>query len=208
MGKTMYDICGINDEDFLRIYAECGTVRATARHLGVSTRTVSKYRMEAGLKVIAHRPKTAPGTLTFAHDTGVVAKWLREHPGQRLPYAYDEAAALTGLPVETLRRFVERRNKKIKRWALSLGPLNRLLSTTLVSTEGRKVPARYLKEYALSVDSRMGTIRIRGKLTATCELEFLVTVAAYASFFAQDFYAKSAASAEALGAELPESSGA
>ena len=204
MGKTLYEICGIDNEDFLRIYAECGTVAATARHLGVSKRTVSKYRMEAGLKVIAHRPKTAPGTLTFAHDTGAVAAWLREHPGVRLPYAYGEAAELTGLPVEMLRRFVERRNKKIKRWALSLGPLNRLLSTTLVSTEGRKVPARYLKEYTLSVDSRMGTIHIRGKLTSTCELEFLVTVAAYAKLFAQDFYSKSEFSA----AKLAESGGA
>ena len=187
MARNMYAVCGITEEEFRALFAELKTVKAVARKLGVSKRTVSKYRMELGIKVVSHRPPRAPGVLSFENDFGPVARWIREHPGEQIPYDYAEATKVTGLSADSIQRYIERRNRKILDWAKSLGDLRRLASTTLVDVDGRKIPMEYVQDYRLKADGRRGVLLVRVRLSATLETEVRLTVEAYAKLFDVDF---------------------
>lgn len=187
MAKGLYAMCGIDEEELRRLFEELHTVRAVAARLGVTRRTLSKYRKELGLEVVSHRPKCPATTLSFDGDFGAVAQWLQAHPTERLKYDYHEAAEQTGIPLDVIRRYVDRRSAKIARWAKALGDLRTLESTTLVDTHGRKLPLRFVSDYTVKGDGRMGTVRVFAKLNTSQTWEVVLSIEAFGKLFYEDF---------------------
>jgi len=76
-------------------------------------------------------------------------RWIKEHPGTRLPASVKGIAEITGLPRDQVKQALYRRSKEVER---SLRSLPMLMQGKGVLTTGKKrIPVAAIAEYDLRV---------------------------------------------------------
>lgn len=170
-GNTLPSQCGITLEELAELYKKYGSVKRLAKALLFSDKTTAKWLAIAGVKTLGHRPKK-PLTPTRQTEYGKVAMWLKEHPGEKLPYDYKEAAALVGCTTNALKAFVFQRRRRALRYLESLGPLNKF-DFTLETTDKRLVNVKFLDEFSYSINPRTLEVIIYSKVR-TKDFEFKI----------------------------------
>lgn len=103
----------ISPEKMLKAYEVSGSVRAAARKLGTTHRTVSKYLKEMGVSV--EKPKDWVYTERKRPTRySKFAKWLYENSGVKLPRSLAELARMSGCTYQTVNCYMYRRRKAVK----------------------------------------------------------------------------------------------
>jgi len=108
------------EQEFKKTQAKVKSYKELAEKMRISRKTAIRYCKELGLSFPKGRPE---GTHSFNKLSGGLAKWISEHPDQKLPRSPRAISAITGLTYDqvkcSLYRLKERHAKKIK----SLGDL-------------------------------------------------------------------------------------
>lgn len=155
---TMFDKCGIDPGRFAELYEEFGSHAAVSKHLGITRETASKWARNLGVKVDSYR-RFARKRLNLQNDTGIVARWVREHPGERLPKRTCDIAELVGCSPPCVSMYFSRRKRKLEHWAESLGDLKRLEGYVL-DTTSRRIPWRLVSEVIYEGNGRTLSLKL------------------------------------------------
>ena len=153
---NLLQLCGITLDELKELYARERSVKRVAEKLGMSRPTVTKWLKKAGVKTLGHRPKGQP-TTSMAGEYGVVAKWIKAHPGQKIPRSSDEAAKVIGCSSHAVRNYFYRRSKRVMRYINSFGDL-RALDIVLEDRHGRRIKASLMKSYTIHMKNRGYTV--------------------------------------------------
>lgn len=160
--NTLPVVCGITLEELVEMYKKYRSVKRLAEHLNFSTKATAKWLRIAGVKTIGHRPKK-PLTPSLQTEYGAVGKWLKAHPGEKLPFNFKEAAKVVGCTPSAIRTLFHRKKLRAIKYLTSLGPLNKY-DFTLESEDKRLVNVKFLDTFEYKMDSHAINLFIYGKV--------------------------------------------
>lgn len=181
MGVDIYEICNITEDDLRRLFVRHKTVTKVAKVLGASRKTVGKYARMLGVPLVNHRPQE-PGRPRLVSGYGAVVRWLKDHPGERLPADLGKAAAMLGVSRKTLYSYIHYRKARFNRYIASLPPLSSL-DRVVPDTEGRPVPLRRLVGATASIDIKTMQVLVRGQLGAAARVTLKMSLERFEGLF-------------------------
>lgn len=180
---SLFDVMHLTPEDFRRLDTEYQPTEVLAKHLGVTDRTVYRWRKLYGEPKPRVRPPRDSNDLTLAHESSRIAKWLRENPGKKLPRNSTEAEALTGIGAGVIRHWRQRHKERMLKYCQSLGDLRMQMNSSLFTTKNRKVPCRLITSYDLRIDVYEATVTIRATLRGPYFVEAKYSIRGYYDLF-------------------------
>lgn len=184
---TIFQTLGITVDQFIALAKEFPNAAALARHLGVSKRSVQKYSQKYGVSKQPWRPARATASDLGSHtDYGKIDTWLREHPGQKLPFKYAEIAERLGVSMSTVASWLRHRKRRYLDYCIALGDL-RKHPVTIHASSGLRVPGRFIREYTLDVDPRRYEVKIAMILSGNRSLTATYSLRSYYALFEKTF---------------------
>lgn len=173
--------CGIDVECFKEMCAQLKTTKKVADRLGVSSRSVSWWVRELGIKMPT-RKEQGRRKLSFESHTGAVAKWVHEHPGQVLPHSANAIAKIVGCSRESAGMYLTRRKQKVLKWAKNLGRVQELPGSA-IDEVGRHIPWRMVRECEYEADGRTLRLTLHLWITQTTVTTVRYTPKQFADLF-------------------------
>lgn len=186
---NIFQLTGLSLEEFKRKARAAHSAKALAEDLGICINSAQKYLHLYGLSKPSFRPHRNPLDVSGKSDWGVLAQWLKAHPGIKLPAADRDVAAKLGISEEAVHSWVKRQRRRLSGYCAALGDL-RLRSVTLTAEGGLRIPARLIKSYTITVNPKTFVTRIRVTLAGPRIYFVEMTLGAYYSIFAQSFDGK------------------
>lgn len=163
--RNLLEMCDVTLEDLREIYRQERSVKRVADKLGVSRPTATKWLRVAQVKVLGHRPAIKP-TTSMEGEFGAVAKWIKEHPGEKLPWNAAEAAEIVGCSKSAVWNYFYRRKKRILRYINTFGDLTKT-KLVLETTDGRSVSMSLVSSYKINFKRKGYTIYVTLKIRDT-----------------------------------------
>jgi hypothetical protein len=157
--KTSFD-------EMLKTFIKTGSYLKTAKELHLSYKTVRKYLTEKGIQNPRGKPK---GTLSKRY--GDLMTWVRGHPNVKLPKSYKEIMTLTGLSLDSIKCYIQRRRDEVRDFIKSI-PSLKTLEITFVTKSGVKIPTLYFKSYEIDFNKWTLVITIKVVLKNNQKMNF------------------------------------
>lgn len=180
MPKSMYELCGITEDDFREYFMRYKTCGRVAKVLGVSRKTVNAYAKPLGLTMPPSRPRSE-GRPKMLEGSGQIVRWARAHPEEKLPTKAVEIAKLTGCSRGAAYSFLRWRHH---RWLQYLGKFPQIPETTkLTDTEGRTVDFRFVKSYTLDFDITRMRVIIKARFGKAALTTIRLSIGAFEALF-------------------------
>lgn len=104
-------------------YIHYGSANKAAVALKLHHTTVKKVLEANGFKVDNLHRHTFDSSMLEVKDTSLLADWIRSNPGRKLPHSVKEISEVTGLSYDTVRCYLYRRRKRLKRQIAELPPV-------------------------------------------------------------------------------------
>lgn len=166
------------DEMMLRrLFATHGSAYAIAKRLGCTAEHVRRQLKKLGIPLLKpgeHSLMLVDDSI-YAFDHGIVATWLRTHPGIRLPQNVAKIAEMIGCTRNDVSTyFYRRRKRRLKQ--LDKIPDLRVLDLELVDDSGAIHPTSQLATYRYSMDKWNLSATIEATLLNGMELSFPLPV--------------------------------
>lgn len=136
-------------EELRRSYLSLRDEHLVAAIYHVSLPTLRRHLIKTGIDSCP-RHRTGP-QWGAAGDHGLVAKWLRSHPGTVLPRSPAKIARLVGCSPLAARSYIRRKRTAVVRFLRELPDLERL-SPILVDPRGLRIPSRLIGKYKWKAD--------------------------------------------------------
>lgn len=128
-------------------YLHYGSASKAARVLGIHHVTVKKVLLSNGFRPEKPSGKGFDSSALEQKDTSAFAKWIKEHPGHRLPHSVKDIAEETHLSYNTVRSYLYRRRKRIKHQIETLPDL-RKFDLLFVDTLRQEFESGDIKHYS------------------------------------------------------------
>jgi hypothetical protein len=149
VGKGKIQLEAIRD-----LYLKVGTVKVVAEEFQLSERTVRRCLKKAGLVL---RRGLRKGQFLSTRHFGCLAKWLREHPEEKLPSTSpSEISFATGCSQNAVKSYLYRRRRELKTKLKKLDFHKK--DYVVVSKDGKRFPAAAIESHKAFLN--MGTLRI------------------------------------------------
>lgn len=154
-------------------YKEKGTLKEAAKELGISKKTLAKYLKEEGVEIQRGLKK---GTKIKVHHFSCLAKWLREHKGERLPANVAKISRITGCSKSSVASYLYRRRKLIEEEANKI--INDLYSKGVIVYDfyERKISLKGVSTWKVYVDRFTSRVTVIFRLKAPGKVCFLFDI--------------------------------
>jgi hypothetical protein len=177
----MFEICGITEADFVRLFAQHKTCGRVAKVLGVTRETVQRHGKRLGLTVAPHRPKRV-GRPKVVSGYGRVVSWLRAEPGRKLPRRVADAALKIGVSKATVYSFIKYRQAEFSKYLKTFPRLDSI-NVMLQDVKGRAVPTRLLGDATVRFKLLTMEVIIEATLGDAATVRIIMPLAAYERLF-------------------------
>jgi hypothetical protein len=137
-------------------YMHTGSEAETAKTLGCGERTVRNYLHE--LEIYPPRGRRR-GQYHRAAYRGAFVRWLREHPGVKLPESIEDIQELTGCSYEEIASHLKRLDRAIRREISALPDL-RTLDVVMSDVREIPIPFRAIASYEIQSKRHSREVRI------------------------------------------------
>lgn len=144
---------GLTPDDLVEQYNKHGSCRKAAKALGISDRALRKHLRSLGFSFDTRPPCSGPGLKECnSGNIPYLLAWVEAHPKVRLPRSFAGIAKKTTLREASIRTYLMRRARRVKRYLLSLGTLVGKEGLIITDDSGRHVPTELIDTLELNVD--------------------------------------------------------
>lgn len=125
--------------------------KTTADALCINVKTLKRILKENNIPFYHQTPEDIRKYGAMSRRTGCFAKWLKEHPNEKLPPNMKEIHRITKCPYDSIKSYFRYRKEKIKEVLKSL-PSIKGLDADLKDTLGNYIPTKSIKSYAFRIN--------------------------------------------------------
>ena len=146
---TILDNLCLTLDDFVEVYKEQKSAKATASLLGVDVTSVRTWLHKAGIE-----PPYDKKRFKTRKKFSALSKWIEAHPTTQLPNNVSEIAKMTGLSKGTIYHYFYRRREAYLRYVKQTWSifLSNHRSRKIIELGGKKIPVRAIAQIGLAVE--------------------------------------------------------
>lgn len=169
----------------VQTYKDCSNMEAGAKTLGISIRSFRRYvaaLMTSEDRIYKRFLRTPKENRPWeAVIKSPIHTWMQRHPDTLIRSPTD-LAEITGVPLNTVKSYLQRRRRSVERLCHTFGNLPDC-GKKVVDVRGRTLTCRFITDYNLWVDPFTYQVTIRGMLGTAGYFTARLGLLSYAELF-------------------------